>query len=641
VPIRALRSVDPAAVATRVVAATLVGYLALNNGGYDVIERSQAGILVWWIVVVATAIGALPVAGGAPAGRAMLAVLAAFAAWTALSLGWTESQERTWIELGRVAAYLGFFALALGLTGTGRWRQVLDGAAIGLGAVVAIAVLSRLEPTWFPERVSSRFLATIEIERRLAYPLNYSSGLAALAALSLPLLLAASSYARTLPVQALAAAALPVAGLALWLTGSGQTTPLAVLGLVVFVALAPDRLPKLATLLVAAAGTVILCAIEVQLEALDRGLPTPAAQREGDELLVIVIVVCAAVALAQAALTLALRRTRPGWLRVRPVETGIALALVALVAVVAGAPGALADRWEEFKDREGVPASAGRAEAILDPSGTGRYQFWESAQDANASDPWIGIGPGTFEFWWSRNGSYGGFVRDAHSLYMETLAELGIVGFALIVGFVAGVLGIGAWRSLRSPPDLRLGLAAATAAGVVFAATAGVDWNWELGVLPAAFVVVAAVATAGREGPARGPRSALESYGTRAVLVAGGAAAMVVILVPLSSEVAVERSRDDAANGDIAAALDEARAAEDVLPAAATPRLQQALLLERLGDYEQAIDAAREATDREPTNWRMWLILSRLEARDGDAAASLRAHRRARSLNPRAPTFAR
>ena len=37
---------------------------------------------------------------------------------------------------------------------------------------------------------------------------------------------------------------------------------------------------------------------------------------------------------------------------------------------------------------------------------------------------WKGIGPGTFEFWWSRNGIYpGGFVRDAHSLYMETLAK--------------------------------------------------------------------------------------------------------------------------------------------------------------------------------------------------------------------------
>src|SRR5215207_7862231 len=73
----------------------LIVYLGLNNGGYDVIERSQAGMIVWWIVLMGTAVGALPVAGGTRLGQAMLILLAAFAGWTALSLGWTESAQRT------------------------------------------------------------------------------------------------------------------------------------------------------------------------------------------------------------------------------------------------------------------------------------------------------------------------------------------------------------------------------------------------------------------------------------------------------------------------------------------------------------------------------------------------------------------
>ena len=38
-------------------------------------------------------------------------------------------------------------------------------------------------------------------------------------------------------------------------------------------------------------------------------------------------------------------------------------------------------------------------------------------------------------------------------------------------------------------------------------------------------------------------------------------------------------------------------------------------------------------------NWSNWLTLSRLEAEDGHARASLRAYRQARALNPRSPIF--
>ena len=210
--------VDPAGFAAWLIPLVLILYLALNNGGYGVIERSEAGIVVWWVVLVGTLVGALPVAGGTRAGRLMLLVLAAFAGWTALSLGWTESAERTATELARVAVYLGVFALALAIQGEGRWRHMLHGVTVGIAIVAGLAVLSRLEPTWFPDRVTGEYLPGIEIERRLAYPLNYSTGLAALSAMGLPLLLAATATARTVPAQALAAGALPLVALALWLT---------------------------------------------------------------------------------------------------------------------------------------------------------------------------------------------------------------------------------------------------------------------------------------------------------------------------------------------------------------------------------------------------------------------------------------
>ena len=126
---RALQAVrvNPANVATGAVAALLIVYLGLNNGGYGIVERSEVGIAVWWTVLIGTVVGALPLAGASRTGRALLVLLAAFAAWTALSLTWTESDERTAIELARVVAYLGVFALALGVQGEERWRPLLHG----------------------------------------------------------------------------------------------------------------------------------------------------------------------------------------------------------------------------------------------------------------------------------------------------------------------------------------------------------------------------------------------------------------------------------------------------------------------------------------------------------------------------------
>ena len=101
---------------------------------------------------------------------------------------------------------------------------------------------------WFPANELGKVLPGIEIERRLGYPLNYSSAMGALAGITLPLLLAATAAARTIAAQALAAAAIPVVGLALYLSTSGTGAGVAVVAMVAFLLLAPDRLPKLLTL---------------------------------------------------------------------------------------------------------------------------------------------------------------------------------------------------------------------------------------------------------------------------------------------------------------------------------------------------------------------------------------------------------
>jgi len=497
----------------------------------------------------------------------------------------------------------------------------------------------------------------VQLERRLAYPLNYSTGLAAMTAMGVPLFLYLMGSGRTILGRSIGAAMLPLSALVLWWTGSGLAIPLTAIGVVVYLVLTNDRLPAMASLALGAIGGLILIVVSHSKTALESGHANAEALSQGDQMLLIAIVVCLAMAGLRFALELGLRRlprtqnVLPARLTRQLVLAG--LALLVLVVAVAGASGALSSRWDSFKSATGLDPNQGTQEQQLtDISARGRYQFWHGAVDAWRSEPALGIGPGTFEFWWAQHGdpSAAIFVVNAHSLYLEVLAELGPIGFLLICAFVIVALiagALGAWRStLGDRPEL----AAATAACVVFAAAAAVDWVWQLAALPAAFMFLVAVAvtrgapavaTAGPgEGETRASEESAGGAGWRRFLPAGLVAglsvvALIVIVIPLASSSAVEQSREDVRNNDLNAALDSAHEAVSIEPWAATPRLQEATTLEVMGRLDDAVAVAREAVTKEPTNWRTWLILSRLEAENGNPRAAVEDYQKAHSLFPR------
>ncbi len=230
---------------------------------------------------------------------------------------------------------------------------------------------------------------------------------------------------------------------------------------------------------------------------------------------------------------------------------------------------------------------------------------------------------------------------NAHSLFLEALAELGPIGFLLICAFVIVALAAGARLAWRSTLGDRPELAAALGACCVFAAAAAVDWVWQLATIAAAFLVLAAVAVGGvanRTAPATaGTEARTSTWGRFAPAILTGALAviaLVAIAIPLASESAVEQSREQVADGDLDSALDSARNAVAIEPFASTPRIQEAATLELMGLIDEAAEAAREATTKEPANWRFWLVLSRLEARGRHAEASLRPSRRPNRSSP-------
>jgi O-antigen ligase len=138
----------------------------------------------------------------------------------------------------------------------------------------------------------------------------------------------------------------------------------------------------------------------------------------------------------------------------RPVFAAVAMVAAVFVVVVIVAA---AD----------APGVAGRL------FGENRPRYWRVAANQYADNPVLGSGAGTFDRYILADPDAGTFARDAHNIYLGTLAELGPVGLALLLTAFALPL-----VTLRRGRDPLL----ATAAGgyVAFIVHAGVDWDWEL-----------------------------------------------------------------------------------------------------------------------------------------------------------------
>lgn len=621
-----------------------VTYLALSGGGYDIVARSEVAIGLWWLVLLGALTGLFPRTRVTAGAWAAVGILAAYVAWTWIATGWTQSHELTLDEVARVASYTGVLALGLCVVDASTVRPLLCGLASAVALVSALSVLSRLVPGWFPADTTSNLYAT----SRLSYPFDYSDGVGEFAALGLPLLLYAATSARTLLGRALGAAGIPGVVLCLALTVSRGGIFAAVVGVVVLVALAPDRLAVFGTLAVALCGCAVeLVAIGQRVDIRSVFLTTaPASDRHA--ILVVFVLAALGVGLAQVGVARALPDgARPSWLavsrgRARVIAGVIAVLIVAGVIVVI-ASGTDHTLWQRFKEPN-APTSGGEYSRLLSLSGSHRYQYWQAAISAYHTNPWKGIGPGSFRFWWAQHNSLHEYVLNAHSWFIETLAELGIVGLALVLGFALYVLVTGAVRSLRAPVESSLGTRPAVVAGTAtfaaFCAAASFDWVWQLGAVPfVAMLAVAAVFV--HSAPDAGRAGRVASLLPRAALTIGTLVALWAIAVPLADTAEVRASQAAAKRGDLRSALDHAVTAQNLEPSAASPRLQEALVYERLGATREADDAIRQAIDHERTNWSLWLTASRIATEADRPKAALADYRRARALNPTSPLFAR
>jgi O-antigen ligase len=172
---------------------------------------------------------------------------------------------------------------------------------------------------------------------------------------------------------------------------------------------------------------------------------------------------------------------------------GVARVLAGAVAVAL----AFATVLHAASDRVGEPTRGATVERFAE-LGSDRLDYWEAAVAGFADAPVVGAGTASFPVVWLREREIPGAASDAHSLYLETAAELGLVGIALLGSFVGGTA-FCLRRLVAGDAVLAVGPCAALAA---LAAHAGLDWDWELPALTLPALMLAGVALARSGAPA-------------------------------------------------------------------------------------------------------------------------------------------
>ncbi|WP_028059689.1 O-antigen ligase family protein [Candidatus Solirubrobacter pratensis] len=422
--------------------------LAFSRGGYFDAARIRAAIAACVLAAVAAALAPLP-----RSGRVAIGGMAALTAWTALSLTWAPMGGPALDDLERLVLYLAALVAAALLLRT-RWTE--PALLAGITAAAAYGVSERLLPGLV------HLTRSAAAGDRLSQPLTYWNAQGALAAVGL--VLAAGLVARgpERGVRAAAAATAPLLGLDLYLTLSRGALGAFAAGLLVLLALRPTRVSLHGVMLVLVAAALPAIAAETALHPV---LHADSSAGDGAGMLALLAV------LALGAARIAAPPADDPFPRMRPLAAAALVAALAITVVAAAHGG-----------RAAVPQGASRLASVE----SNRYAYWRAGLGTFADHPLKGVGSGGYRVEWLQRRDFAETVRDAHSLYVETAAELGIVGLLALAALFGGVA-----AAVRHE-------AVAGAALAAWAVHAGVDWDWEMPALTLVAVLLAGAAISRR-----------------------------------------------------------------------------------------------------------------------------------------------
>lgn len=411
-------------------------------------------------------------------------------AWTAASWLWSDDRAATAIDIRFVLVYVAALgALILAASG-GRAVAVALGTLAGITAVASYTLATRLYPGVF-----GMFTAGSEFGR-LYQPIGYWNALGAYAGVGVLLALGFVARGGILVRMLAAAALLPLAPVVYLTFSRGALISLAV-GLVVMVALDRRRVQLIAAMAagsVGAIGAVLAVHAHPALTAFQRQFGPQRAQGAATAARLVTL---APLAMGAAALFGGLEARIAVPRRVRMLA-GACIVLAACLAVAAGVhrygspAGPVRDAISTFNKPAPTFPGGDLNLRFASLSLNGRAVFWKAAWNDFTAHPLIGSGGATFEHYWMRHRPVKIHVYNAHTLELETMAELGIVGLAIVLPAILAPIWAGVRRRVHPLA------AAVTAAYVAYMVESSGDWTWQLpGATIAALACAAAVVNLG------------------------------------------------------------------------------------------------------------------------------------------------
>jgi O-Antigen ligase len=480
----------------------LVVYFGFSAGGFFPEAQDVASVVLGLVLAATIALDGLGGRGGRRVSRGLLATAACFAAygaWVLVSIVWSHAPLRATDEFGLMLPYL--LALVLYgrcVAGPGRMRWLVRGLGLGAFVVCVAGLVSRTLPSVLP-------VASSLDTPRLSYPVTYWNALGLLAGLGGIICLGLSGDDREpWPSKALSALAVPVFGATLLLTFSRGAIAAGLVGVVVYLVLGRQRsLPG--ALVSVVPTTAVAVVVAYRAVALENPIADHAAAVTEGRHLAIVVALCGLAAAGLRVLAVRLDRRLMGvtWrlpIARRTLRGGLGVAVVAACAigVAAGLPDTAKREYDKFVEGNTLPTYANARDRLTSQGADGRIDLWRVAVHQFDSSPVHGEGAGTFELAWEARRPRDLQVVNAHSEYLETLGELGLVGLVLLAGVLISCL-VAIARRIRGPD--RAVYATAFAAAVTWAIHAGVDWDWQMPVVSLPFFALAGAGFAARRSP--------------------------------------------------------------------------------------------------------------------------------------------
>lgn len=593
--------------------------LAAADGGYFSETWGWSALAYLWLAGLALIVRSWIRPG--PVELTLIVALTALGGWTLLSTAWSASPAETPFEAQRTLVYVAAVAAVLLVADRRSVPTLLGGLAVAITLVCAYALFDHL--------LSPGAVDEGGFENRLAGPFGYWNALGVFSVMGLLLAVGLATRARRFWARAPAIAAPVILLPTLYFTfGRGAWLALG-LALGASVLIARERHQLLAAMLIMTPAPVVAVWVSSRSEALTSTAPS-AVGDPADEGRLLAVLILVLTLLAGLAGHLLLPRARAIAAALRPSaplpRTPLTFALVICAALVAGAfalkgvIGVLEKGYDNFSQPTS-PLRGDLRNRVFSLSGSGRADVWRAALDDYREHPLLGSGAGSFEQYWVQHRRAPVYFRDAHSIYLETLAELGPLGIALLATGFAAML-VAATR-VRGDPLA----AGAFGAVVAYLVHAGMDWDWEMpAVTTAALICGAALVVMART--ERGPSI---GWSWRACGLAAALVLTTGTLVGLIGNAAMATAVGDLEAGDYASAERNAQRASSWAPWAAEPWHLLGEVHLRKREQVRARQAFEEATARDPHNWVLWAEL----ARASKGRARLLALARVAQLNPR------